>query len=577
MTWTRLSDDHFDKPQMFEVCRDARLLDIELTVYSNRHLTDGMIRRSLLNPRITDAPDPHALMGELVAAGLWEEVDEGFQKANWAQLQPTAEKVQAEREETARRQKRQRLHNRGDHSMCDPGRCWKLRGGGVHGADRGQVDVDKGGQVDVQVSTVGHTHTPEDHQPVTRSSTDCENVTRDSRVSHGLPSRSRPVPFPTHREGTRTREEVTETSDSPDGAGAPPARLGSAEEVIAGHGVTARPITGDPKRDAEYLASFFDDPKIVTEHVDSWLPMFDGSPYGHPAPGKIQPYIVLENSEPRLRQEALSFGEKHFAWKGAHNIDGRAVRTYVHYLAGWLPFDHPWLVRFDIQHGDGQPEGLAEYGAMPPDAVGLRRLRAGADPALLTVECGYGTEVDDYLAFRLLDALGLWKRTGVPVEVVPTSGPLVDEVREYLRWLQGKPNMLTHAHMGEFHYGLLVDSPAAQRAVDAGALKYIDFGGRIKPHGREGFLTYWRELCEATIEWENSLGYTEHDTWEDVTEWDVRNFVRALRQCHGLPLRLDDVPRDADGIRMFDKPAGWTPDGELPKRGEVESQTMVSS
>ena len=51
MTWTRLSDDSTDRPQMLRISRSARLLHFEAMVWCNKHLTDGVIPAAAL-PRI---------------------------------------------------------------------------------------------------------------------------------------------------------------------------------------------------------------------------------------------------------------------------------------------------------------------------------------------------------------------------------------------------------------------------------------------------------------------------------------------------------------------------------------------
>lgn len=158
MTWTKLSDDHLDRPAVLNVTRSARLLEVEALVWCNRLLTDGHIPRGALR-RVTDAEDPQSDAAELVAAGLWSVEADGWVIVGFEQDQEAAVDVHARRDEWRRRQRRQRLHNLGDHSECDPKRCRVL------------LNV-----------------TP--------------SVTRDSRVTHASVTASRPVPSrPQGRDG----------------------------------------------------------------------------------------------------------------------------------------------------------------------------------------------------------------------------------------------------------------------------------------------------------------------------------------------------------------------------------------
>ena len=126
MTWTRISDTFNDDPLYLRVSRSARLLHVEALVYCNKHTLDGAMPRGAL-PRITDAEDPHADLAELLAAGVWEETETGWQ-LDWSD-QDSAEDVKERKEYRAAVQKTYRkrtaLHKRGDHSLCDPRHCKK--------------------------------------------------------------------------------------------------------------------------------------------------------------------------------------------------------------------------------------------------------------------------------------------------------------------------------------------------------------------------------------------------------------------------------------------------------------------
>jgi hypothetical protein len=135
MTWTRLSDDFTDRPQLLQVSRSARLLHIEAMVWSNRLLTDGRIPSAALR-RMTDAEDLAELVEELASAGIWEATDDGQWELDWKDQESAAE-VKGRRDYRQETQKRYRerhsKHERGDHSMCDPRFCKKAVTGNATG------------------------------------------------------------------------------------------------------------------------------------------------------------------------------------------------------------------------------------------------------------------------------------------------------------------------------------------------------------------------------------------------------------------------------------------------------------
>jgi len=126
VTWTKLSDQFTDRPDLLEASRSARLLHIEALVYCNKHLRDGLLPRGAV-ARMTDTENPAADIAELVTAGVWEVIDSGWQ-IDWTDQEEAAE-VRARHDYRAATQKRYRerkaAHERGDHSMCDPRFCKK--------------------------------------------------------------------------------------------------------------------------------------------------------------------------------------------------------------------------------------------------------------------------------------------------------------------------------------------------------------------------------------------------------------------------------------------------------------------
>lgn len=117
MTWTAISDTFLDDPQMLGLDRSARLLILEARVWSNRHGTDGAIPKTML-PRITDAKAVARLTAALVAAGVWEETNEGWRDVLFEQSgQVPATEVERRRAAGAERQRRWRERHSRDASV----------------------------------------------------------------------------------------------------------------------------------------------------------------------------------------------------------------------------------------------------------------------------------------------------------------------------------------------------------------------------------------------------------------------------------------------------------------------------
>lgn len=133
VTWTRLSDDFCDRPDLLGCSRSARLLYVELLVYANRLELDGRIPVSRL-PRFTDAGEEE--LSELVAADLAFITAADIIVVDWSDQEP-AERVQLRRHRNAARQRkfrdRQERCKSGDHSDCSPEHCPALRNGVTDG------------------------------------------------------------------------------------------------------------------------------------------------------------------------------------------------------------------------------------------------------------------------------------------------------------------------------------------------------------------------------------------------------------------------------------------------------------
>ena len=97
MTWTKIDDQFYDHPKVVA----AGPLGIALFVcglsYCSRHLTDGFISVAQVR-RLIDTADPEVVAGTLVAVGLWERRDGGYQVHDYLEYNPSRAKVEAIRQ-----------------------------------------------------------------------------------------------------------------------------------------------------------------------------------------------------------------------------------------------------------------------------------------------------------------------------------------------------------------------------------------------------------------------------------------------------------------------------------------------
>lgn len=122
MTWARIDDNLTDRPDLLALDRSTRLVHLEAIVWCCRHETDGTVPRHVLR-KVTDADDPAAAAETLVAAGLWTETDSGYELVGFLDDQISSEDLARQRDLAAVRQRRQRQHKAGDHTLCDARYC----------------------------------------------------------------------------------------------------------------------------------------------------------------------------------------------------------------------------------------------------------------------------------------------------------------------------------------------------------------------------------------------------------------------------------------------------------------------
>lgn len=118
MVWVRLEDSFDEHPKIVGLSDGAFRAHVEALCYSNRHLLDGRISVGVARVRGWTRRTR-----ELAGAGLWEEVEGGWQIHDYSEYQPTRGRIEddrADRSERARRAAHARWDARGNaHRMPD--------------------------------------------------------------------------------------------------------------------------------------------------------------------------------------------------------------------------------------------------------------------------------------------------------------------------------------------------------------------------------------------------------------------------------------------------------------------------
>lgn len=186
MTWVKLSDNYPEDPRFEDVGPLGFALHTAAICFCSRNLTDGQITRGQAR-RLLDLDDPGTVMDALVAVGLWKPGEDGkaYGLTDYLEHQPSRAEVESKRAESAKTTERSKRHNKGDHSLCDPDRCWVLKG---RGADK--------------------------------------SVSSQKSVTDALPSQSQSRSRPDHKEGRSEDREAAGASVAKAPSGAAPPETG---------------------------------------------------------------------------------------------------------------------------------------------------------------------------------------------------------------------------------------------------------------------------------------------------------------------------------------------------------------
>jgi hypothetical protein len=94
MPWVKLDDSWYDNPKFLDLEPAAIGAWVLGLSYCARHLTDGALTRTALKRLVADCDD---LADDLVAAGLWDVTDDGWQVHDYLDYQPSAAEVKEAR------------------------------------------------------------------------------------------------------------------------------------------------------------------------------------------------------------------------------------------------------------------------------------------------------------------------------------------------------------------------------------------------------------------------------------------------------------------------------------------------
>ena len=120
MTWVKLDDGFNSHPKILQAGNGAAGLFARAMSFSGQHLTDGFVPDQFIAGAIAaeTCPECHAPIGGHQADAcdsthLWTRTDGGVLIPDWADFNPTREKVEAERKAARERQEKSRARRNG--------------------------------------------------------------------------------------------------------------------------------------------------------------------------------------------------------------------------------------------------------------------------------------------------------------------------------------------------------------------------------------------------------------------------------------------------------------------------------
>lgn len=113
MTWAKIDDSMYDHPKILALGRDMDAMALWAlgASYCARHLTNGRVNREAIRVLLPSTPPQtrSRYARALVRVNLWIECDDGaYQYRDWADYNPTADKIKTLRQSAAQRQREYR-------------------------------------------------------------------------------------------------------------------------------------------------------------------------------------------------------------------------------------------------------------------------------------------------------------------------------------------------------------------------------------------------------------------------------------------------------------------------------------
>ncbi len=109
--WIKVDDQVAHHPKILKAGPVGVALWLFGLAYCARYLTDGFIPAEAVST-LGDVAEPEAVTAKLVAAGLWEQVEDGYVACNYLEYNPSGAKVKEKRKREADRQAVQRESRR---------------------------------------------------------------------------------------------------------------------------------------------------------------------------------------------------------------------------------------------------------------------------------------------------------------------------------------------------------------------------------------------------------------------------------------------------------------------------------